>query len=69
MKAAIVEAFAYTHMSVTEASVKMLEELKRRNYVTPTNYLELAKGYRTLLEEKRKEPRDSIKKLQNGLKN
>jgi hypothetical protein len=67
MKAAIAEAFAYTHMSVTEASVKMLEELKRRNYVTPTNYLELVKGYRTLLEEKRKELRDSIKKLQNGL--
>ena len=30
----------------------MLSELKRHNYVTPTNYLELVKSYRELLEEK-----------------
>ena len=42
-------------------------ELKRHNYVTPTNYLELVKGYNTLLEEKRSELGDSANKLGNGL--
>jgi len=35
------------HQSVVEISKKMLFEMKRHNYVTPTNYLELVIGYRT----------------------
>lgn len=31
---------------------KMLKELKRLYYVTPTNYIELVKGYTELLNEK-----------------
>ena len=45
----------------------MLLEMKRHNYVTPTNYLELVKGYRTLLAEKSGELESSASKLANGL--
>jgi dynein heavy chain len=41
--------FAEMHLSVINSSTRMLLELKRYNYVTPTNYLELVKGYRNLL--------------------
>jgi dynein heavy chain len=44
--------FADMHMSVINASQRMLSQLKRHNYVTATNYLELVKGYRLLLSEK-----------------
>ena len=42
-------------------------ELRRYNYVTPTNYLELVKGYRALLAEKSSELGSSANKLANGL--
>ena len=38
--------FVTTHQSVAEVSEKMKLELKRHNYVTPTNYLELVSGYK-----------------------
>ena len=34
------------HQSVAVVSEQMLQELKRHNYVTPTNYLETVRGYR-----------------------
>lgn len=37
--------FSRIHTSVIEMSTKMLMELKRHNYVTPTNYLELVTGF------------------------
>lgn len=45
----------------------MYEELKRRYYVTPTNYVELVKGYVHLLEEKQKEIGNEKMKLTSGL--
>ena len=63
----IAKVFAITHLSVITASEKMVEELKRYNYVTPTNYLELVKGYLELLAEKRKELGEQRNKLSNGL--
>ena len=59
--------FAEMHLSVSKASSRMLLELKRHNYVTPTNYLELVKGYRLLLAEKSGELGASASKLANGL--
>ncbi|XP_065175861.1 dynein axonemal heavy chain 2-like isoform X2 [Sycon ciliatum] len=59
--------FVTMHRSVGEASKKMLAEMKRHNYVTPTSYLELVSGYKLLLEEKRKELGDAASKLRNGL--
>ena len=45
----------------------MLVELKRHNYITPTHFLELVKGYRVILMEKRAELGDARDKLANGL--
>ena len=67
MKQKIASVFAVVHLSVSTASGRMLLELKRHNYVTPTNYLELVRGYRELLAEKRRELGDAKYKLQNGL--
>ncbi|GMH50243.1 hypothetical protein TrRE_jg3287 [Triparma retinervis] len=63
----IAKVFAITHLSVITASEKMVEELKRYNYVTPTNYLELVKGYLELLAEKRAQLGEQRNKLSNGL--
>ena len=59
--------FMIMHRSVSTFSKRMLEELKRHNYVTPTNYLELVSGYKVLLNEKRAEIGGQVKKLRNGL--
>lgn len=51
------EAFATIHDSVVQYSKRMLREMKRHNYVTPTNYLELVSGY------KRSVTNSNLKKL------
>ena len=66
-RTAIAKVFSTTHLSVIDSSARMIDELKRYNYVTPTNYLELVKGYIALLAEKRKELGDQRGKLSNGL--
>ena len=38
--------FVTMHRSVVDMSDRMLFEMKRHNYVTPTNYLELVSGYK-----------------------
>lgn len=45
----------------------MLIELKRLYYVTPTNYIELVKGYVALLANKQKKTGNEINKLTSGL--
>ena len=40
------QVFVTAHQSVADISKLMLQELKRHNYVTPTNYLETVRGYR-----------------------
>jgi len=66
-RAEISTVFAEMHLSVISASARMLLELKRYNYVTPTNYLELVKGYRGLLGAKSGELGAASSKLANGL--
>lgn len=46
MVESISNIFASIHESVALCSKKMLLEMKRPNYVTPTNYLELVTGYK-----------------------
>lgn len=46
VRAAMCKVFVTAHQSVAEASLLMMEQLKRHNYVTPTNYLETVRGYR-----------------------
>ena len=45
----------------------MEKELKRIFYVTPTNFVELNKGYAKILAAKKKEIGDQANKLRNGL--
>lgn len=42
-RAKVASVFSCMHTSVVLASERMLVELKRYNYVTPTNFLELVK--------------------------
>jgi len=67
LRLGVSKTFALMHTSVIDESAKMLEELKRHNYVTPINYLELVTGYKALLAEKRQELGDAANKLENGL--
>ncbi|KNC97489.1 uncharacterized protein SPPG_07404 [Spizellomyces punctatus DAOM BR117] len=66
-KKAISQVFVSVHTSVVETSARMITELKRYNYVTPINYLELVTGYLELLKEKRKQIGEAAAKLRNGL--
>ena len=59
--------FSEMHFSVIQSSSRMISEHKRYNYVTPTNFLELVKGYKYLLKEKSCELGLSASKLANGL--
>ena len=67
LRLGISKTFATMHTSVIDESARMLEELKRHNYVTPINYLELVTGYKALLAEKRTELGEKADKLTNGL--
>ena len=61
------QVFVTAHQSVEATSKKMFAQLKRQNYVTPTNYLETVRGYRSMLAEKRAELGDKAAKLRGGL--
>ncbi|XP_069015317.1 dynein axonemal heavy chain 2 [Embiotoca jacksoni] len=63
----VASIFVITHQSVAQVSQRMKLELKRHNYVTPTNYLELVSGYKKLMSEKRSELGEQVSKLRNGL--
>ncbi|XP_026819508.1 dynein heavy chain 2, axonemal-like [Rhopalosiphum maidis] len=67
LKLCIANIFAIIHHSVGEYSKMMISELKRYNYVTPTNYLELVTGYKETLHKKRIEVANKANKLRNGL--
>jgi len=42
----IVDICQYMHVSVSDLSTRMLNELRRINYVTPTSYLELIRSFK-----------------------
>ncbi|KAI5057584.1 hypothetical protein GOP47_0027599 [Adiantum capillus-veneris] len=67
LKSKICKIFVTIHKSVSTMSSKMLAQLRRHNYVTPTSYLDFAKGYRKLLTEKKQQLEDSASKLKGGL--
>ena len=50
---ACVEMFKVIHQSVEVKSAEFLDQLSRRNYVTPTSFLELLAMYRVILKQKR----------------
>ncbi|EPZ35039.1 Dynein heavy chain, coiled coil stalk domain-containing protein, partial [Rozella allomycis CSF55] len=57
----------YFHNSVISLSKKYYSELKRRNYVTPTSYLELLKTFKSLLKQKQEEISTYRFRYVNGL--
>jgi dynein heavy chain len=54
-KAPLAELCGYTFAVASEYAEKMQKELKRIFYVTPTNFIELNKGYAKILAAKKKE--------------
>eukprot|EP00210_Caulerpa_lentillifera_P007994 g7633.t1 len=63
----ICKFFAIVHQSVSDMSNRMELETKRRNYVTPMNYLETVRGYKSLMKEKRQKLNANLHKLTGGL--
>ncbi|KAL3313636.1 Dynein heavy chain 2, axonemal [Cichlidogyrus casuarinus] len=63
----VAKVCAKMHRSVSKMSDTMFSQMKRKNYVTPTNYLELVAGYKKLLDSKRQDLYDNAQKLKNGL--
>ncbi len=61
------KVFCTMHTKAADLSTKMLEEMKRANYITPTKYLDLVKTYIALVAEKTKAITAMASKLQNGL--
>jgi dynein heavy chain len=45
----------FAHQTVIDSASMMEKELKRVFYVTPTNYIELLKGFDQIISAKRKE--------------
>ncbi|RYH30569.1 hypothetical protein EON65_04765 [archaeon] len=62
-----VEVFKQIHMSVEQQSVSFYNTLRRRNYVTPTSYLELLSSFGKLIGMKRSELSTKKDRLQIGL--
>jgi len=63
----MVEMFGQIHLSVEESSRDFWEMLRRRNYVTPTSYLELLNSFKTLLGFKLTQVSTKRDRLQVGL--
>jgi dynein heavy chain, axonemal len=56
------------HNSVSQASERYYTELRRRNYTTPTSYLDLIKTYIEMLKVQRNIVPVKIQRYQGGLK-
>ena len=67
VKAQCVDMCQLFHRSTTLWSKKMLSELRRNYYVTPTSYLEMITTFKVLLEEKRKMVSGEKQKFEIGL--
>lgn len=66
-KDALAQLCCYKHMTVIDHAEQMLVELRRIYYVTPSNYIELLKGYKFMISQKKKQIGDQVTKLRNGL--
>eukprot|EP00878_Enallax_costatus_P041264 GHUV01047891.1.p1 GENE.GHUV01047891.1~~GHUV01047891.1.p1 ORF type:complete len:105 (-),score=26.29 GHUV01047891.1:197-511(-) len=63
----LAQMFVTAHQSVEATSRSMWLTIRRRNYVTPTHYLETVRNYKALLAEKRTELLSKSNKLSGGL--
>lgn len=55
------------HTSVQEYSVQFEQQLKRKNFSTPKNYLDFLQNYIGLLRSNRKTIIEMVKRYENGL--
>lgn len=67
VRAAACRVLVGVHQSVEDTARRMWAALRRRVYVTPTNYLECVHNYAALLGEKRAKLAGKAGKLQGGL--
>jgi dynein heavy chain, axonemal len=63
----MVEMFGNIHLSVEQASKQFYDTLRRRNYVTPTSFLELLSSFKSLLMFKQNQVNTKRERLQVGL--
>lgn len=56
------------HISVQQYSKDFEQQLKRRNFSTPKNYLDFLQNYSRLLTDNRQKYTDMVTRYQNGLK-
>ena len=63
----IVELFRLIHQQVESESIDYFEKLRRRNWTTPTSYLELLSTYISLLESKRLTVMAAKNRYSNGV--
>lgn len=66
-KSLLAQLCGYSFAQATMFADKMQKELRRIFYVTPTNFIELLKGYEKILKAKRHEIGTQATKLSNGL--
>jgi hypothetical protein len=52
---------------VVHTTVRFCEEMRRHYYTTPSNYLELIKLYKTMLEERKDKLNKTKDRISNGL--
>jgi dynein heavy chain, axonemal len=67
VRASCVDMCIVMQVSARDLTERFWEETRRKNYVTPTSYLELINTYKTLLDVKRKEVELFIKRYTGGL--
>ncbi|KAL0129633.1 hypothetical protein PUN28_001711 [Cardiocondyla obscurior] len=67
MRDGIAASFSLIHDTVSRYSRRMAAEMKRYNYVTPVNFIELVAGYKEMLARKRQDLADQANKLRGGL--
>ncbi|KAH9593471.1 Dynein heavy chain [Trypanosoma melophagium] len=65
--AAIADVFVHMHDTTSSTSTEMLEQIHRYNYVTPSSYLDLVRGFRRMLSQKREDILEQRDKLSNGM--
>ncbi|XP_051490092.1 dynein axonemal heavy chain 10 [Apus apus] len=63
----VVEHMVMVHESVGDFSRRFMQKLRRRNHVTPKNYLDFINNYQKLLEEKHQFILAQCKRLDGGL--
>uniref|UniRef100_A0A8C4ZK88 Uncharacterized protein n=1 Tax=Gadus morhua TaxID=8049 RepID=A0A8C4ZK88_GADMO len=67
LKESVSKFMAFVHVSVNNMSKEYLADERRYNYTTPKSFLEQIKLYRSLLDQKSKDLRMKMERLENGL--